>query len=308
MARIALVFPGQGAQAPGMGLALYEKSAAAREVFDRAEALRPGTKRQCFEGTAEELTRTVNTQPCLWAVETACAAALTEAGVRAEAAAGFSLGEITALGYSGAAGFDTAFRLVCRRAELMDEAAGEADAAMAAVLKLTDERVESLCLGFEHVWPVNYNCPGQVTVSGLSDELDGFISEVKLSGGIAKRLKVSGAFHSPLMEDAARRFAPELEGAELRSPEKRLYSNLTAEPYSGDAGEMRSLLSRQICSPVRWQRIVENMASSGIDTFIEAGHGKTLSGLIKRTLPEARILSVSDPDSLAETLEVLKNA
>lgn len=308
MARIGIVFPGQGAQSPGMGQALYEKSAAARRLLDLFEKLRPGTLRQCFSGSVEELARTLNTQPCLFAVEAACAAALSAAGIRAESAAGFSLGEITALACSGAVDFEAGFRLVCRRAELMDAAAGESDAAMAAVLKLSREQVERLCRGFEHVWPVNYNCPGQITVSGLSAELDDFSREVRLSGGLAKRLKVSGAFHSPLMESAAQEFLPALEMTAMSAPELELYSNLTAEPYSGNPAEMRTLLSRQICSPVRWQETVEHMAARGIDTFIEAGPGGTLSGLIRRILPQARILSVYDSESLFEALEVLEHA
>lgn len=303
MAGIAIVFPGQGTQEPGMGLSLYKTSAAARSVFERADALRPGTSAQCFNGTPEELALTANTQPCMWAVELAAAAALTEAGITVDAAAGFSLGEVAALTFTNAVSFDSGFELVCCRAALMDAAAKRADAAMAAVMKLDATTVNQLCAGFEHVWPVNYNCPGQITVSGLRGELEKFIQAVKAAGGIAKLLRVSGAFHSPLMAEAAEKFGLELERHDFAPPRIPLYSNYTGSLYGNNAKE---LLTRQICSPVYWQTLIENMSASGIDTFIEVGPGKTLGGFIKRTLPDVPILSVSDEETLAEALGALK--
>lgn len=303
MAGIAIVFPGQGTQEPGMGLSLCKSGAAARSVFERVDSIRPGTSAQCFYGTPEELALTVNTQPCMWAVEMAAAAALTEAGVTASAAAGFSLGEIAALTYTNAVSFESGFELVCRRAVLMDAASKDTDAAMAAVMKLDAAAVDKLCAGFEHVWPVNYNCPGQITVSGLRNEIEKLIPAVKTAGGIAKLLRVSGAFHSPLMSGASEAFSEELEPYDFSVPRIPLYSNCTGKPYGNNA---RELLVRQVCSPVHWQTLIENMAAVGVDTFIEAGPGKTLSGFIKRTLPNVRILSVSDEETLAATLEVLK--
>lgn len=304
MARIGIVFAGQGTQAPGMGQSLCEASKAAADVFARVEEMRPGTGALCFEGPAEELNRTKNTQPCLWTVEMAAVESLKEAGLRVEdtAAAGFSLGEIAALTYAGAADFKTGFELVCRRAELMEAAAAKEDATMAAVLKLDAAAVEKCCEGFAHIWPVNYNCPGQVAVAGLKSELALFADTVKEAGGRARILNVSGAFHSPMMQEAADGFAPAVKAADLRKPEIPLYSNFTGVPYEGD---MTELLCKQICSPVRWQAIVEHMAAQGVDTFIEVGPGKTLSGLIGRTVPEARTLQVSDQETLKETLEAL---
>ena len=303
MARIAFVFAGQGAQAPGMGRSLAEASPAAAEVFRRVDALRPGTSAQCFEGTQEELMDTVNTQPCLWAVELAAAAALTEAGVQAEAAAGFSLGELAALRYANAVDFETGFTLVCRRAELMAAAANGLPSFMAAVLKLDAAAVERVCEAFDKVWPVNYNCPGQVAVAGEAAAQEAYAQAVREAGGRARMLKVSGAFHSPLMAAAAEGFGPALAGAALHAPRCTLYSNCTGLPYA--KGEMKALLQRQICSPVRWQSEVEHMVRSGIDTFVELGPGKTLCGLIARIAPEARTLHVEDAASLAETKEAL---
>lgn len=304
MARIGIVFAGQGTQAPGMGKSLSEASKAAAEVFDRVDELRPGTKALCFEGPAEELNRTKNTQPCLWAVEMAAAEALKEAGllVKDTVAAGFSLGEIAALTYAEAADFETGFELVCRRAELMEAAAAKEEAGMAAVLKLDAPAVEKICERFEHIWPVNYNCPGQVAAAGLKSEMDEFAAAVKEAGGRARILNVAGAFHSPMMQEASEGFLPVVEKAKLKKPEIPLYSNYTGVPYEDGMAE---ILCKQICSPVRWQAIVEHMASQGVDTFVEVGPGKTLSGLIGRTVPEARTLQVSDGDTLAETLEAL---
>ena len=174
MGKIAFVFSGQGAQAPGMGLDLWEHSPAARAVFDRADALRPGTSEQCFHGTEEELKETKNTQPCMFAMELAAAAALQERGLAPDMAAGFSLGELSALCCAGAADFDTLFQLVSLRGELMQAAAEAEPTAMAAVVKLTSAQVEDLCAGFRRVYPVNYNCPGQTTVSGAREEMEAF--------------------------------------------------------------------------------------------------------------------------------------
>lgn len=304
MARIGIVFAGQGTQAPGMGKSLCEASKAAAEVFDKVDAIRPGTKALCFEGPAEEQNRTKNTQPCLWAVEMAAVEALKEAGLKIEdtVAAGFSLGEIAALTYAGAADFEAGFELVCRRAELMEAAAVKEDATMAAVLKLDAQTIEKICDNYEHIWPVNYNCPGQIAVAGLKSELAAFADEVKEAGGRARILNVAGAFHSPLMKEASDGFYEAVSAAGLKTPVIPLYSNFTGVPYEGD---MTELLCKQICSPVRWQAIVEHMAASGVDTFVEVGPGKTLSGLIGRTVPEARTLQVSDAQTLAETLEAL---
>lgn len=291
MGQIAFVCAGQGDQHPGMGRDLARQSAAAAAVFDRCDRLRPGTRVQCWEGTAEELRRTSNTQPCLFAVELAAAAFLAERGIVPDGLAGFSLGEVTASTLSGLFDEATGFRLVCRRGELMEAAAETADTAMAAVVKLTAEQVTDLCSGFSQVYPVNFNCPGQVSVSGLRDQMADFSAAVRAAGGRAIPLKVQGAFHSPFMAPAAEQFAALLAETPRRARTLPLYSNLTARPYTDDVVD---LLSRQICCPVRWEQLIRTMIADGFDTFYELGPGRTLTGLIRKIDPAVTARSVMD--------------
>lgn len=302
MAQVAIVFAGQGAQHTGMGKEFYEASAAARSVFEMAEHLRPGTLRQCFEGTKQELSETANTQPCVFTVDLACAAALREAGVAACGAAGFSLGEIAALAFTGMLSEEDAFRLVCKRAELMERCSRKTPGAMAAILGLETGEAERICKE-AGVWSVNYNCPGQLVAAGETEAVSALRKPAVQAGGKAVRLAVSGAFHSPLMGEASDGLAEELQYYSLQKPEIPLYANATANPYGDDAAE---LIARQVKSPVLWQETVENMVAAGFDTFVEAGPGATLSGLIRRIAPEARAFSVEDPESLQKAIRQLE--
>ena len=291
MGKIAFVFSGQGDQYPGMGKELAEKYAAAEAVFAACDALRPGTSGQCFKGTEEELKETRNTQPCLFAMELAAASVLMDKGVMPDAVAGFSLGEVAAATFSGMFDLKTGFRLVCRRGALMQREADKFDTFMAAVVKQTPEQVQEICDRYPEVYPVNFNCPGQISVSGLASQMEGFSADVKAAGGRVIPLKVKGAFHSPFMREAAKAFAEELALAAFREKKIPLYSNLTGEPYTESAA---GLLSGQICSPVQWEKIIRNMIAGGVDTFIEIGPGKTLCNMIRRISADVKAVCVNE--------------
>ena len=231
------------------------------------------------------------------------AAVLTEAGIQADRAAGFSLGEIGALTYTGAVDLETGFHLVCRRGELMQAAAEEQPTAMAAVLKLPNEAVEELCGQFPETYPVNYNCPGQVSVACAKEQLAPFSAAVKAAGGRALPLKVRGGFHSPFMASAAEGFAQVLANCQVGEPKIPLYSNRTGAVYSGDA---KALLAQQIASPVRWEAIVRDMIAAGVDTFIELGPGSTLCGLIQKIDKTVKTYPLATKEDLEKVVQEVK--
>ncbi len=300
MGKIALVFSGQGAQYPGMGKEIAEASAAAKAVFDICDSVRPGTSAQCFEGTAEELSVTINTQPCVFACDLAAARAVEEKGVKVDCAAGFSLGEIAALAFSGILSDEEAFKLVCERGKLMDKAAKANPGAMLAVMKLPADKIEEVCARFESTYPVNYNSPAQTVIATKSENAEALIEAFSDIRGRAKQLAVSGAFHSPFMSEAADGLMEYMNNVEFSQPKLPIYSNYTAKPYEGD---FKSLVKAQVESPVRWQTIIENMTADGVDTFIEVGVGKTLTGLIKRIAPDAKAIKVENLSDL-EALDI----
>ncbi len=300
MGKIAFVFSGQGAQYTGMGKELYDCSPAAKKVFDMADQIRPNTSTQCFEADIAELSQTVNTQPCVFTADLAAACAVAEKGIVPDFVAGFSLGEIAAVAFSQMMTYEDAFKLVCKRGELMNDAAQKNKGAMLAVMKLTPEQVEEICAKFDKTYPVNYNSPAQTVVATTEENADDVIEAVADAKGRAKKLAVSGAFHSPFMSEAADGLYEYLSDKTVNEPCVPVYSNFTAQPYSGD---YKTLLKAQVENPVKWQTTVENLVAQGVDTFIEIGVGKTLTGLIKRINGDVKAVKVENKADL-DSLEV----
>ena len=302
MGKIAFLFAGQGAQYPGMGKELYETSPAARRVFDMTEHLLPGNLAMCFDSTAEQLKVTSHTQPALFAMDLAAACAAQDAGIHADVVAGFSLGEIAALAFGGILSEEDAFRLVVQRGRWMEECAKAHPGSMAAVLKLPDETVEQLCCGFSNVYPVNYNCPGQVAVAGDSAEMEALAGKVSEAGGRAIPIAVSGAFHTPFMRTASEKIGHLLESMQITEGRMPVYSNLTAQPYGQNPKEY---VARQAMSPVLFSKIIHNMMAAGVDTFVEVGAGTTLSGFVRRIDKTVSIHHIENSDDVGTVLTAL---
>lgn len=282
MGKIAILFPGQGAQFVGMGQTLSKQSTSAKDVFDQIDAIRPGTSQLCFEGPAEDLKKTINTQPCIFAVELAGFAALKDMGIRPDALAGFSLGEITGLVAADMVNLNDGMKLVIKRGRAMEQATKEFDATMIAVLKLDDTAIEVLCKEFNQCYPVNYNSPGQLVVALLKSDMDGFMQRVKELKGRSIPLDLSGGFHSPFMTYATKLLEKEIFGLDFSRGSIPLYANATARPYPDTSEDIRGQLLYQINHPVLWEKTIRRMIDEGFTTFIECGPGKTLAGLLKK--------------------------
>ena len=304
VSRVALVFPGQGSQAVGMGRDIYDAFPAARQVFDAADrALGFPLTRLCFEGPEDELRQTVNVQPAIVAVSLALLAAAEAARpLKAAFAAGHSLGEYSALAAAGAISAVEAIAFARLRGELMQQAGRENPGAMAAVLGLDEPAVEAICRE-AGAYVANYNSPGQVVISGEAPKVE---AAGKLAGERGARkvvpLPVSGAFHTPLMAPAAKGLSAALAKVKWAEPAVPVIANTTARPIPGAAG-INKELAGQLTSPVRWQQSVAALASSGADAFVEIGPGRVLTGLIKRISPESKKFNIGDAASLREYIE-----
>jgi len=310
MAKVALVFPGQGSQYVGMGRELAQNYPRAAAIFDEADAaLGLEIRKMCFTGPEEELKPTYNTQPALLTVSVACYAVLEEMGVKADLVAGHSLGEYSALVAAKALEFKDAVQLVRRRGLYMEEAVPDGRGSMAAVLGLAPEKVpEALhkASSVGVVEAVNYNCPGQIVLAGETEALKA-AGEQALALG-AKRvlpLAVSGPFHSSLMSPAAEKLRAELEKVAIKDPQIPVVTNAFAQE-ARTAAEVREALAVQVDHPVLWEQSVELMANQGVTTFIEVGPGKVLSGLIKKISRGAEVYNVEDQKSLDQVLASLR--
>ncbi len=309
MGRIAALFPGQGSQFVGMGQDVAERWPAAREVFERADrALGIDLARLCWEGPEDDLRLTANTQPALLTVSIAVWRVLEAAGVRVEAVAGHSLGEYSAIVAAGGLSLEAALGLVRLRGQLMQDAVPVGRGAMAAIIGLDDAAVRDACLQVERedggiVVPVNFNAPGQVVIAGETAAVEAAAGKCRERG--AKRaipLAVSAPFHSPLMRPAREGLTPALEETAFAPLSVPLYRNVDARPVER-AGDVRDGLIRQVDAPVLWTQTVRAMIADGFDTFIEAGAGKVLSGLVRRVDRGVTCMPAGNVDQIGKVLE-----
>lgn len=279
----AYVFPGQGAQFVGMGKDLYENNPEAKELFEKAnEILGFRITDLMFDGTEEDLKQTKVTQPAIFLHSVILAKSLGK-DFQPDMVAGHSLGEFSALVAADALSFEEGLKLVSKRAQAMQKACEARPSTMAAVLALPDEKVEELCAEVNDVVaPANYNCPGQVVISGTMEGIDAACEKMLAAGAKrAMKLKVGGAFHSPLMQPAQEELAEAIEAADFKTPRCPVYQNVDGKPHT-DPEEIKENLIKQLTAPVRWTYDVQAMISDGADEFIELGPGNVLQGLVKK--------------------------
>ena len=311
MSKIAFLFAGQGAQYVGMGKDLYDNFEVSKKVFEEADkALGFAVSKLCFEGPKEELDKTENTQPAIVTTSIAALKALEEKGIKGDIAAGLSLGEYSALVYSKAFQFNDAVKLVKKRGKYMQEAVPQGVGAMAAVLGLEAEKVKEVCIkasSFGIVEPANYNCPGQIAIAGEVIAVEKAAQLAKEAG--AKRvvmLQVSGPFHTSMLSPAAEKLSLELQNVNIENLTVPVITNVTGN-YVESKDSVKELLKKQVKSSVLWEDTIRRMLADGVDTFIEIGPGKTLSGFVKKIDRTVKVFNVEDSESLNKCVEGLNS-
>ena len=307
MSKIAFIFPGQGAQACGMGKDFYEQTETGKRIFDKATQLMGFSMPQlCFEEN-DRLDITEYTQAAMVTASIAMMRVLEEKGIKPDVAAGLSLGEYCALAAAGVMSDEDAIRTVRQRGILMQEAVPVGEGAMAAILALDAAAIEEVTGAMEGVWIANYNCPGQIVISGEKAAVEEACEKLKAAG--AKRavmLNVSGPFHSGMLTAAGEKLGQVLSQVELHEPQIPYVANVTAQ-YVKSAAEVKELLTRQVSSSVRWQQSVEAMIADGVDTFIEIGPGKTLAGFMRKISRDVKTLNVEKLEDISKVAEALKS-
>ena len=303
MSKIAFIFPGQGAQACGMGQDFYEQTETGKRIFDKATELMGFSMPQlCFEEN-DRLDITEYTQAAMVTASIAMMRVLEENGIKPDVAAGLSLGEYCALAAAGVMSDEDAIRTVRQRGILMQEAVPVGEGAMAAILALDASAIEEVTGAMEGVWIANYNCPGQIVISGEKAAVEDACEKLKAAG--AKRavmLNVSGPFHSGMLADAGERLGEVLSQVELHEPQIPYVANVTAQ-YVKSAAEVKELLTRQVSSSVRWQQSVEAMLQDGVDTFIEIGPGKTLAGFMRKITRDVKVINIEKLEDIGRMPE-----
>lgn len=306
MSRIAFIFPGQGAQVCGMGKDFYEQTETGKKVFDKAsELLGFSMPELCFEEN-DRLDITEYTQAAMVTTSIAMMKVLEEKGVKPDVAAGLSLGEYCALAAAGVMSEEDAIRTVRQRGILMQEAVPVGEGAMAAILALDAASIEEVTGSMEGVWIANYNCPGQIVISGRKAAVEEACGKLKEAG--AKRalmLNVSGPFHSGMLTGAGEKLAQVLEGVKINKPVIPYVANVNAR-FVTAAEPVKELLTKQVSSSVRWQQSVEAMIADGVDTFIEIGPGKTLAGFMRKISRDVKTLNVEKLEDIDKVVEALQ--
>lgn len=306
--KTAFLFPGQGVQTIGMARELCENIPECKELLDRSEEiLDMPIKKMMFEGPEDLLTATENAQPTILVASLIALKALEINGIEADYAAGLSLGEYAALIYGGALSLEEGLLLIKERGRIMGSALPEGLGKMAAVLKLSDEKIDELLTRageFGIVEGANFNCPGQVVISGENKAIDEAVKIAKELGGLGIPLKVSGPFHSSLLEPASEEFFNTIKTVDIKEINKIVYSNVKGLPYEPQ-DDIRDLLKKHIRTSVLFEKTINHMIDSGVDTFIEVGPGKALRGFVKKINKNAKLLNVEDMGSLRNTIDTI---